>query len=164
MFTSGNWYSEAWTKGLTFCKQHFWCTLLQQYFSILINIWLRIAPKHPIDNKLPLFQVMAWWQAITWTNGYPVHRPIFSVNWKIVHFPNGPRVCLQMHGTEVANVRKKLPLAQIITCIHECVLKEMGRSKISISTLNRHPYPLLPSPYQHTGDTDDVGCSWHHQS
>ena len=54
-----------------------------------IPIWfsLEFVPRSPIDNKAALVQVMAWRQAITWTNADPVHWRIYAalgedeLNW-----------------------------------------------------------------------------------
>ena len=47
---------------------------MNEKFSILIWIWLKFAPKGPIDNKPALVQVMAWCR----TRDKPLHEPMLT--------------------------------------------------------------------------------------
>ena len=46
--------------------------------QILIQISLKFVLKGPINKITALVQIMAWGQAITWTNVGPVHQCIYA--------------------------------------------------------------------------------------
>ena len=52
--------------------------LVNENIRISIQISLKSVPKCSIDNKPALVQVMAWRQAITWSNADPVYRRIYA--------------------------------------------------------------------------------------
>ena len=55
-----DWYIEAWTKWLPFCRQHFKYIFFPGKFYISFKISIKFVPKGPIDQKLALVQIMAW--------------------------------------------------------------------------------------------------------
>ena len=56
----------------------FKCVFMNENFFISIRISLKFGPKCLIYCKSALIQVMAWRQAITWTNADPVHWRIYA--------------------------------------------------------------------------------------
>ena len=56
-----------------FADDIFECIFVNETFCISIRISLMFVPKGTIDSKSALAQVMAWRQAISWTNADPVH-------------------------------------------------------------------------------------------
>ena len=64
----------------------FKCIFVNGKFYILIKISLNFVLKGPIDNNAALVQVMAWHQAITWTNADPAHWHIYAA---LLKFGNG---------------------------------------------------------------------------
>ena len=57
---------------------NFECNLLNENDRMPIQISLKFVPRSPIDNKPALVQLMAWRQAITWTNADPVYWRIYA--------------------------------------------------------------------------------------
>ena len=57
---------------------NFKCIFLNENDRIPIQISLKFVPRSQIDNKPALNQVMAWRQAIIWTNAGPVHWHIYA--------------------------------------------------------------------------------------
>ena len=51
-----------------FADNIFKCIFLNENVSIWIKISLKFVPKGPINNTPALVQMIAWWQAIIWTN------------------------------------------------------------------------------------------------
>ena len=56
----------------------FRCIFMNEKFYILIKISLKFVPKCPIDNNTTLVYIMAWHQAIIWTNADKIHWCIYE--------------------------------------------------------------------------------------
>ena len=63
--------------GCHFTDVSFECIFMNKKFGISSRISVKFIPKGPFDNKSAMVQVMAWRQAITWTNAAPVHWRIY---------------------------------------------------------------------------------------
>ena len=61
-----------------FADDIFKCIFLIENLAILIKTSLEFVPKGPIDNKPALVQIMAWRQAIIWTNDGLVYWCIYA--------------------------------------------------------------------------------------
>ena len=57
-----------------FADDFFKCIFMNEKFCISIRISLKFVPNGPIDNKLPLVQVMAW----HWTDDKPLPEPMMA--------------------------------------------------------------------------------------
>ena len=64
--------------GCHFLADIFKSILLNKNIKISIQFSLKFNPKGLIDNKSALVQVMAWHQAISWTNADPVHQRMYA--------------------------------------------------------------------------------------
>ena len=51
---------------------------MNEKFCISIKISLKFVPKGPIDNNQALVQIVAWRQAIIWTNADLIHWCIYA--------------------------------------------------------------------------------------
>ena len=74
-------------KSPSFCGQHLW-KYFPENFCILTKVSLNFIGKVPVENKSPVFHVLAWWWLISlgykcfswpqWVNSYPMWFPVFS--------------------------------------------------------------------------------------
>ena len=66
--------NEAETKWPPFTGDILNFIFLNENIWILIEMWLKLVPKGPIDNMLALVQIMAW----RWTGDKPLSEPVIT--------------------------------------------------------------------------------------